>query len=158
MQQTDPKFEIRNRRWQRIFMYVTLALGLTGVMVTTPLVCMDLVPGINTWALPLIFLMFAVAGGFGTYVAAWEKFFLKDGVFVYQKPFKRTCKARAGELSAVRAMNINARIIKVEFLGQNGETIFSVLDDGMMFRDGKFAAALEALEIPGKGLLQKRFL
>ncbi len=155
----DIEFVIRTQRWQRIFMYVTLALSLAGIIVTTPLVLIDLIPGINTWAIPLIFVMFAVASGLGTYVAIWEKFTLKDGVFTYRKPFKHTCTARVEELGAVRVTRGAAtRYMKVEFLGHDGKPIFSVLDDGTMFRDGKFVAALNALGIRGEGLLQKTYL
>lgn len=150
------EFEIRSALWQRIVMYVTAIIGVAGAIVTTPLICLDLIPGKNTWGIIIICGILAVIGGVGTYVALWEKFVLKDGVFIYRKPFRRTCRARIEDLAAVSVTGV--RLLSVEFLGRDGKEIFSVLDDGTMLRSGEFVRALDALGIDRKGVLNRSYL
>lgn len=142
------EFTIKSPLWAGIFSWAVLIIGILGLITGA----VFMIPGI-----PIAFevkMCVLIGGGalilFGAlmlYVYRKERFSLKDGVFDYIKPFKKSQSARASEINHI-AVYASGMLVRVVFYDKDHETLISFLDDGTAFRSGEFERALEAYGIP----------
>ena len=141
------EFCITAPKWQRIFFYVFLAIGIAAVIGLTVFYFIDS-------SEPMIFL-FALAVGFlfiglavlGLYVAHKEKFIFKDKLFTYVKPFKKSQSAHIDDIARVEIRRGGAIVFEIVFIGKDGATLINFLDDGTSLRHNQLVRALMFYEI-----------
>ncbi len=84
---------------------------------------------------------FLLISALGLWAYAREKFTLKDGVYTNRGLLKtQSCNAR--DVSKIVIQSANGLLFYVIFIGKNGESLMKCMDDGTMFRAGKFKRSL----------------
>lgn len=150
-------FQIRSKRWQRYFMYLTLAVSSTLAVLVVLLCGLQILPE-NYWLILLLPGLLIVLSGLGTYVALVERFTLKDGLFYYRKPFLKSQSAQVSDVAKVQLIGGTFGIDTVEFLDAEGNVLISFLDDGTCIRNEAFRHAIVGLEIENVGFDWNQFL
>ena len=144
-------FVIKNPRWALAIAWTFAALGLTAVIAATALHFSTALNDTAFIAWEAAGSAFAFIGLLCVYVGMMEKFELKDGVFSYRKPFKKTQSAAVEDVARVAVygtVSLKSWISDVVFYDKDGNKLINFYDDGTAFRDGKFERALIALKIP----------
>lgn len=92
----------------------------------------------------------ALAGSIlGIYTFYKEEFSFKNGQFRYVRVFKKDVVIKAETLYCVY-MRYFGHKTKIEFMNKKYEITETILDDGMVLRDGIFLNTLEKLQIDVK--------
>ena len=87
-----------------------------------------------------------IIGGIGIYAIHTERFTLKDGVYTYRAPFKKTVSLTVEEIGRVD-VNLKKSPFRVEFFGKDGEKLLRINDSGFVFGKGYFGRSLAHFRI-----------
>lgn len=141
-------FVITNPRWVFNFFLVAGILSLIGITVFLVLFLVynnNMDGGFVSMMVALGILL--IICGLGVYICLTEKFILKDGVYFYNKPFKRNQSARVEDLAGVE-IRACGRFVDVIFWGKSGKKLIHFYDDGTVFSKGLFELSLIKNGIP----------
>lgn len=141
-------FEIKAPKWAGVFSWCLTVIGalcmLAGAVLMIPAIPAAL-------GLKLGLLIGGAAGVvFGAlllHIYYKEKFTLKNGLFCYVKPFRKSQSANVSEINHV-TLHTSGIMTHVRFYDEKGNVLISFLDDGTSFRSGEFINALSAFKIP----------
>ena len=140
------EFYIKSPKWHRNIFIVFFIIGVLGDIAMLIAWLISKFDWSNYWGILIVFTVFLVVSPLGLYVWCKEVFFLKNGVFTYVKPFK---KSQSAELSQVSRVEISQSVyLCITFVGKNGEKLISFIDDGNLFRNNDFVANLMHCNIP----------
>lgn len=139
-------FCIKNPIWQRNIFIGFLIFGAVGAVVMT---IFWLIFQFDWGFLVGAMIMFAfpiLLSPLGLYIWYKEKFYFQNETFTYVKPFSKSQSAAVSQISRVEIST--SGLIRVTFIGKNGEKLLSFLDNGTSFRNNHFIAALMHYNIP----------
>ncbi|MDE6059732.1 MAG: hypothetical protein K2G44_06825 [Clostridia bacterium] len=146
-------FVIRSAKWQGVALAVFAALGFL-IIVTG--ICVKLFVLDNLALMILLVCMgcfFLGIGVVGLYVYFTESFELKDGVFRYVKPFRKSQSAAVQDIAQVKIQSVRTPyIVDVVFYDMNGNKLINFYDDGTAFKGNFFLLALKGYNIPVSGV------
>lgn len=139
-------FFIRSPKWQKNTFIGFFVFGVAGAIAVTILwLILKFDWGILAGAM-LIFAISLILSLLGLYVWHKEVFYFKNQIFTYIKPFK---KSQSAELSQISRVEIShSGILRITFIGKNGEKLISFFDDGTSFRNNELVSALMHYNIP----------
>jgi len=140
-------FVIGVKKWQKVFVIVALIVGLAGLVAAAILYSLKIWSISKAWTFLILAFGFTFAGGIGTYSSIKEKCVLSNGVFTYEKPFKKNQSAKVEDVGKVVLKSAGV-FVDVIFYGKNGEKLINFYDDGTVAYNVVFADALSLLGIP----------
>lgn len=142
------EFEISSPKWMKTFFIIFSFIGVLPIIIIGVLEVLEIITGV---LLPVACLcgMIAVIGLLGLYVYHTEKFSYIDGVYYYNKPFKKNQKTQYNLIDHVELrLPVNIRLMDVVFLDKNDNKLINFYDDGTAFRKNLFLKSLEYNRIP----------
>lgn len=146
MEKGPVNFCIMAAKWQRNTFVGFLVFGIVGPIVMTILwliIRFDwgiLVGSMIIFAIPLLI------SPLGLYIYHKEKFILKDKIFTYIKPFKKSQSASVEEIARVEI--IGRGFMNIVFIGKNNEKLIHFYDDGTALKKRYLTTALMYYNIP----------
>lgn len=142
------EFEIINPKWLRIFFYIILFLSLLLILVIGILELLEVTKGIF---LPVSYIsaIFVISGIIGIYAYYKEKFMLKDGIYYYNKAFKKNQSAKIHLIDHVEIrLPVSSGFLDIVFLDKKNNKLINFHDDGIVFGENTFINSLKSNKIP----------
>src|SRR5574344_98001 len=124
------EFEISSPKWMRNFFIVCCILSFLPIIIVGILELLGLINNIVN-KVSLVLGIFAVIGLLGLYTYYTEKFSYIDGVYYYNKPFKKNQQTKSNLIDHVELrLQVKVQYMDVIFFDVNNKKLINFYDDG----------------------------
>lgn len=135
-------FIISQPKWIKHYFWLINLTSIFGLIISTVLFCTKLLPLAAFITFMVICAIFLIMSIFGLVMFYKNKLYFKEGVYYYQRPFKKLATANVSDIDYVKIDSFTKEGF-VTFYDKSGTILMQVKGDGWVFKNNIFLTSLK---------------